>query len=147
MDTFALSHTPKNSVKISEHDFKLLALEAPKNVEIQNSMLNYILSEKHKSELKGIQNSFVDYTLPVKLKHDWPLQQFSQPETSSTYAPLSLNGKTKLILPSIPVASISWPIDIKNDVSTMLPLKFMPDAATRNNIPLGMILHLITIIK
>ncbi|XP_011694449.1 PREDICTED: uncharacterized protein LOC105453874 [Wasmannia auropunctata] len=136
----ALSHTPKSSLKINEHDFKFLALEAPKNVEIQSSMLNYILPEEHKSGLKGIQNSFANYALPVKFKQDWPLQQFSQPETSSGYAPPSaVNGKAKLILPNIPVAPISWPIEIKSDISTMLSLKSImtPDAATRNKLLLG----------
>lgn len=150
MHAYELSHTPKSNLKINEHNFKFLALEAPKNVETQSSMLNYILPEDHKSRLKGIQNSFVDYALPVKLKHDWPLQQFSQPEAPSGYTPLSLNGKTKLGLPNIPVAPI-WPIEIESDVSTMLPLKSIitPDAPTKNKLLLGMIrlyLYLIIIV-
>ncbi|XP_025992174.2 uncharacterized protein LOC105194929 [Solenopsis invicta] len=139
MHSYALSHTPKSSLKINEHDLKFLALEAPKNVETRDSMLNYILPEEHKSGLKSIQNSFADYALPVKLKHGWPLQQFSQPETSLGYAPLSLAGKTKLVLPNIPIAPISWPIEIESDIPAMLPLKSitMSDAVTENKLPLG----------
>ncbi|XP_036145417.1 uncharacterized protein LOC105840065 isoform X1 [Monomorium pharaonis] len=135
MHSHVLSRTPKSSAKINEHDFKFLTLEAPKSAEIQSSMLNYILPEEHKSELKGIQNSFPDYAVPVKLKHDWPLQQFSEPETSSGYIPLSLARKTKFVLPTVPLSSISWPIEIENDVSEILPLKsIMPDAAARNKL-------------
>ncbi|XP_011639588.1 uncharacterized protein LOC105428794 [Pogonomyrmex barbatus] len=129
--------SPKSNLKINEHDFKFLALETPKNdmkVEIQSPMLNYILSEEHKSGLKGIQNSFADYMLPVKLKHDWPLQ-FSQQETSSNYIPLFLSGKTKLVLPVTP---ISWPVEVKSDISTMLPLKsIMTSNVMTSNMPLG----------
>lgn len=123
---------PKSSLKINEHGFDFLTPET------QSSMLNYILPEEHKSRLKGIQNSFADYALPVKLEHNW--LQFSQPETSASYAPLSLSGRTKLVLPNMPITPISWPIKIKSDVSTVLPLKLMTsDAATRNKILLGTI--------
>ncbi|KYN02104.1 hypothetical protein ALC62_07094 [Cyphomyrmex costatus] len=128
------SHTPR-SLKINEHNIKFLEPEAPKNVETQSSTLNYILSEEHKTGLKDIQNSLVDYALPVKVKHHWPLQQFSKPETSSGYAPLFLKTKTKRVVSNIPTAPISWPIEIKSDVSTTLPLKSImtPNAARSKN--------------
>jgi len=134
------SHMPR-SLKINEHKIKFLEPEASKNVETQSSTLNYILPEEHKTGLKDIQTSLVDYTLPVKVKYHWSLQQFSEPETSSGYAPLSLNSKTKRVLPNTLIAPISWPIEIKNDVSTMLPLKsiMMSNATTENKILLGMI--------
>ena len=133
------SHMPR-SLKINEHKIKFLEPEASKNVETQSSTLNYILPEEHKTGLKDIQTSLVDYTLPVKVKYHWSLQQFSEPETSSDYAPLSLNSKTKRVLPNTLIAPISWPIEIKNDVSTMLPLKSMTsNATTENKILLGMI--------
>ncbi|KYN38580.1 hypothetical protein ALC56_07063 [Trachymyrmex septentrionalis] len=138
MHAHTSSHMPR-SLKINEHNIKFLESEAPKNVETQSSTLNYILPEEHKTELKDIQTSLVDYTLPVKVKHHWSLQQFSEPETSSGYAPLSLNSKTKRVLPNISIAPISWPIKIKNDVSTMLPLKSImtSNAATKNKLLLG----------
>ncbi|XP_011049488.1 PREDICTED: uncharacterized protein LOC105143134 isoform X1 [Acromyrmex echinatior] len=138
MHAHTSSHMPR-SLKINEHNIKFLEPEALKNVETQSSTLNYILPEEHKTGLKDIQTSLVDYTLPVKVKHHWSLQQFSEPETSSGYAPLSLNSKTKRVLPNIPIAPISWPIEIKNDVSTMLPLKSIltSNAATKNKLLLG----------
>ncbi|XP_018363983.1 PREDICTED: uncharacterized protein LOC108761766 [Trachymyrmex cornetzi] len=138
MHAHTSSHMPR-SLKINEHNIKFLEPEAPKNVETQSSTLNYILPEEHKTGLKDIQTSLIDYTLPMKVKHHWSLQQFSEPETSSSYAPLSLNSKTKRVLPNIPIAPISWPIEIKNDVSTTLPLKpiMTSNAATKNKLLLG----------
>nr|XP_012221298.1 PREDICTED: uncharacterized protein LOC105671590 [Linepithema humile] len=142
------ANTPKSSFRTNEHNIKLLVPEEPKNnmkTNIQSPTLNYILSEKYKDGLKGIQNSFANYPSPAGLKHDWSLQQFSQPETSSNYAPLSL-GTTKLILPSLPLAhvsTISWPMDVKSDVSA-LPAKSVisSDTATSDNLALGVNLPL-----
>ncbi|KAL6434437.1 hypothetical protein ACFW04_006090 [Cataglyphis niger] len=117
---------PKNS--FNEHDVKFLFPETLKDdikTSTQNSMLNYIVSEKHKSGLKGIQNSFADYALPEGFKHGWPLQQFSQAETSFT--PLSLNEKTNFVLSNIsaiPISINSWPMEtMANGLS--LPSDFM----------------------
>ncbi|XP_018308919.1 uncharacterized protein [Mycetomoellerius zeteki] len=138
MHAHTSSHIP-TSLKINEHNVKFLEPEALKNVETQSSTLNYILPEEHKAGLKDIQTSLMDYTLPVKVKHHWPLQQFSEPEISSGYAPLSLNSKMKRVLPNIPIAPISWPIEIKNDVSTTLPLKSImtSNAVAKNKLLLG----------
>lgn len=141
------AHAPKSSFETSEHNIKFVVPEELKDnmkINIQSPTLNYILSEEYKDRLKGIQNSFANYPSPAGLKHDWSLQQFSLPETSSNYAPLSL-GKTKLIPPSMPVAhdsTISWPTDTKSDVSALLPAKpvISSDAATSGNLPLGIII-------
>lgn len=138
------ANPPKSSFKTNEHDIKFLMPEELKNnmkTNLQSPTLNYILSEEYKDRLKDIQNSFANYPSPAGLKRDWSLQQFSQPETSSNYAPLSLDGKTKLILPSIPVAhvsTISWPMDTKS-VSALAPAKsaIPSDMATSNNLALG----------
>lgn len=119
--------------------------EAPKNsmkTDIQSSLLNYILPEEYKN---GLKSSLANYALPEGLKQDWSLQQFAQPEASG-YVPLSLNGKTNLIVPSLPVASvptISWPIETKTDVTTMLPGTSVMalDTATSNDLPIGMTKH------
>ncbi|XP_020282670.1 uncharacterized protein LOC109854206 isoform X2 [Pseudomyrmex gracilis] len=112
--------------------------------DIQSSMLNYILSEEYKNGLKSAQNSLTNYALPEGLKQDWSLQQFPQPEASSGYVPLSLNGKTNLIVPSLsvaPISTISWPMETKADVSTMLPAKSVMTFDTSNNLPIGLNLH------
>lgn len=135
--------TPKNS--FNEHDFKFLFPETLKDdikTSTQNPMLNYIVSEEHKSGLKDIQNSFTDYALPEEFKHGWPLQQFSQAETS--FAPLSLNEKTNFVLSNIsaiPISINSWPMETNGDFSTILPLKSIiaTNTTTNNHLPLSMI--------
>lgn len=135
---------PKNS--FNEHDVKFLFPETLKDnikTSTQNSMLNYIVSKEHKSGLKGIQNSFADYALPEGFKHGWPLQQFSQAETSFT--PLSLNEKTNFVLSNIsaiPISINSWPMETmaNGDFSTILPLKSaIATNTTHNHLPLSMI--------
>ncbi|KAM0726955.1 hypothetical protein ACS0PU_007116 [Formica fusca] len=134
---------PKNSFKANEHDLKFLFPETLKDdikTSTQNSMLNYI-SEEHKNGLKGIQNSFTDYALPEGFKYGWPLQQFSQAETS--FAPLSLNGKTNFVqsnISAIPISINSWPMETNGDFSTMLPLKSIiaTNTTTNNHLPLSM---------
>ncbi|CAL1679853.1 unnamed protein product [Lasius platythorax] len=139
---------PKNSFKTNEHDLKFLVPDALKNdikINTQSPMLNYILSEEDESGLKSIQNSFANYALPEGFKYGWPLQQFSQPETSVDS--LSLNGRTKFVLSNmsaIPISIISWPMETSSDFATMLPLKFTvaSNTATNNNLPLSMNLPL-----
>lgn len=147
---YLLSETPSSGLKMDEYNFKYRIPEMDHtrhNVEIgiRGSTLNSILSEGLKSGLKtDIQNSFANYALPEVLKHSWPLQQFSQLETSSSYTPLSPDGKLKFILPSLPVASasaITWPIETKRDVSLMLPTRSIlaSDGVAGDNLPLGTI--------
>ncbi|XP_050455388.1 uncharacterized protein LOC126853583 [Cataglyphis hispanica] len=134
---------PKNS--FNEHYVKFLFPEMLKDdikTSTQNSMLNYIVSEEHKSGLKGIQNSFADYALPEGFKHGWPLQQFSQAETSFT--PLSLNEKTNFVLSNIsaiPISINSWPMETmaNGDFNTILPLKsIIATNTTNNHLPLSL---------
>ncbi|XP_019699850.2 uncharacterized protein LOC105189360 isoform X2 [Harpegnathos saltator] len=142
--TYPLPETPKTGLKIDEHKLKYLMPEAPKNnmkIDNQRPMLNYILSEEQKSMLKNdIQSSFANNALSEVFKHGWSLQQFSQPETSSSYAPLSPNGKMNLILPSTPVASAStipWPMVTKHNIPVVLPAQsIMASEGSSNNMPL-----------
>ncbi|XP_014467967.1 PREDICTED: uncharacterized protein LOC106740961 isoform X2 [Dinoponera quadriceps] len=143
--TYPLPETPNSNLKIDEHNLKYLMPEVSKNnikPDNQNPMLNYILSEEQKSMLKGdIPNSLANNALPEVLKHGWSFQQFSQPEASSSYAPLSPNGKMKLILPNTSAASasaVSWPMLIKHDVPVKLPGKsaIASDGSTNNYVPL-----------
>ncbi|XP_032688170.1 uncharacterized protein LOC116852193 [Odontomachus brunneus] len=145
--TYPHPETPKSSLKIDEHNLKYLMPEVSKNnmkTDNQSPMLDYMLSGEQKGMLKsGIQNSFANNALPEVLKHGWSLQQFSHPETLSSYAPLSPSGKMKLILPSTSVASasaISWPLLTKHNIPEILPAKFTitSDWSTSNNMPLEM---------
>lgn len=130
--TYLLPQTPKNNMKTDEHDLKYAAPEVPKDnakTDIQRLVLNYILHEEHKN---GPGDDV--------LKHDWTLQQFPQSETWHSYAPVSSNEKTKLALPNSPVTSaVSWPMETKDDVPMMPPVKseMAPDGTTSNSLPLG----------
>lgn len=138
-------NVPRNSFTANEHDLKFLvpkALEDDIKTSTQNPVLNYMFSEEQKSGLKDVQNSFTNYALPKGFKYDWPLQQLSQPKTS--FALLSLNGKTNFVLSNIsaiPISIISWPMETSGDFATMLPLKstVASNTATNNNLPLSMI--------
>ncbi|EFN74017.1 hypothetical protein EAG_14601 [Camponotus floridanus] len=133
---------PKNSFTANEQDLKFLVPETLKDdmkISTHNPMLNYILSEEQKSELKDVRNSFTNYALPKGFKYGWPLQQFS-PKTS--FALLSLNEKTNFVLSNvstIPISITSRPIETSNDFATMLPLKstVASNTATNNNLPLS----------
>lgn len=148
--TYPHPETPKNNLKIDEHNLKYLMPEVSKNnmkTDNQSPMLDYILSGEQKGMLKSdIQNSFANNALPEVLKHGWSLQQFSHPETLSSYAPLTPGEKMKLILPSTSVGSastISWPLLTKHDVPKILPAKSViaSDWSMSDNMPLGTIYH------
>lgn len=141
--TYLLPETPKSGSQID--DFKHFAPEVPKHntiTDTQNPWLNYIFREERKNESKDdMQHSLANYTLPEIFKHGWTMQQSPQSDTTSSYAPSSSNGKTKLALPSLQATSaVSWPWEIKRDVPMMLPAKSVvaSDETTSNNLPLGM---------
>lgn len=134
-------NVPKNSFTADKHDLKFLVPEALKDdikTSTHNPMLNYILSEEQKSGLKDVQNSFTNYALPKGFRYGWSLQQFS-PETS--FALVSLNGKTNFVLSNIsviPISIISGPMETSSDFATMLSLKstVVLNTGTNNNLPL-----------
>ncbi|XP_026826849.1 LOW QUALITY PROTEIN: uncharacterized protein LOC113562253 [Ooceraea biroi] len=141
----SLAQAPTSDFKSDESNLKYLVSEAVRNnlkTDTKSPILSYILDEGFKGN--RVQSSLAKYTWPKGLKYDWSLQHFSQPDMSSGYAPLSLDGKASLALPSVsrvvPISAISWPVKSERDISAILPVKTITASGvtTSHNLPLGM---------
>ncbi|RLU20586.1 hypothetical protein DMN91_007197 [Ooceraea biroi] len=144
----SLAQAPTSDFKSDESNLKYLVSEAVRNnlkTDTKSPILSYILDEGFKGN--RVQSSLAKYTWPKGLKYDWSLQHFSQPDMSSGYAPLSLDGKASLALPSVsrvvPISAISWPVKSERDISAILPVKTITASGvtTSHNLPLGIPLH------
>lgn len=140
IDAYSLTQAASSSIKSNERNIKYLVPEAAKNnakTDTHSPILSYVVAGEG---LKGLQNSLTNNVLPEGLKYDWSLQQ---EDISSGYAPLSLDAKDSLVLPSVPVvpiSAISWPTKSTRAGSVVPPGKsvMVPDVATSDNSLLGM---------